>query len=104
MRLRLGALPQGVGEGQVLGGAALSGIGFTVSLLIADLAFDSEVLRDEATVGVLLAAVLAVSTGWIVFWLAACCAASATATPAAVPRPRRSTRRATTSAARPTRR
>src|SRR5215218_4801744 len=56
LRLRLGALPRGVGEGQVLGGAALSGIGFTVSLLIAGLAFDTETLRDEATVGVLLAA------------------------------------------------
>ena len=31
---RLGALPQGVGSGQVVAGAALSGIGFTVSLLI----------------------------------------------------------------------
>ncbi len=34
VRLRLGRLPQGVGEGQVVGGAALSGIGFTVALLI----------------------------------------------------------------------
>jgi Na+/H+ antiporter NhaA len=71
LRLRLGALPQGVGEGQVLGGAALSGIGFTVSLLIANLAFERAELRDEATVGVLLAAVLATLTGWIVFRLAA---------------------------------
>ena len=71
VRLRLGPLPQGVGEGQVLGGAALSGIGFTVSLLIADLAFTSAVLREQATVGVLLAAVLATATGWIAFRLAA---------------------------------
>ncbi len=66
VRLGLGALPQGVGSGQVLGGAALSGIGFTVSLLIADLAFD-EHLHEQATVGVLLAAVLATISGWVVF-------------------------------------
>jgi len=71
LRSGLGALPQGVGEGQVLGGAALSGIGFTVSLLIANLAFDDAALRDQATVGVLVAAVLATLTGWAVFRLAA---------------------------------
>lgn len=69
-RLGLGRLPQGVGPGQVLGGAALSGIGFTVSLLIANLAFGPE-LRDEATVGVLLALVLAAALGWLVFRVAA---------------------------------
>ncbi|MFL6134097.1 MAG: Na+/H+ antiporter NhaA, partial [Nocardioidaceae bacterium] len=71
VRLRLGALPQGVGSGHVLGGAALSGIGFTVSLLIAGLAFDDETLRDEATVGVLIAAVLATANGRLQFWIAA---------------------------------
>jgi Na+/H+ antiporter NhaA len=71
LRLRLGALPRGVGQGQVLGGAALSGIGFTVSLLIAGLAFESGRLRDEATVGVLVAAVLATLLGLAVFRLAA---------------------------------
>ena len=47
-RLGLGQLPQGVGGGHVLGGAALSGIGFTVSLLIIHLAFDSEELERDA--------------------------------------------------------
>jgi Na+/H+ antiporter NhaA len=69
--LRLGRLPQGVGPGQVLGGAALSGIGFTVSLLIIGLAFDSPELHDQATVGVLLALGLATALGWLVFHLAA---------------------------------
>lgn len=70
-KLGLGRLPQGVGPGQVMGGAALSGIGFTVSLLIISLAFDSQQLQDEATVGVLLALVLSAALGWIVFRLAA---------------------------------
>ena len=69
-RLGIGRLPQGVGPGQVLGGAALSGIGFTVSLLIVGLAFGPE-LREEATVGVLLALVFATALGWLVFKLAA---------------------------------
>lgn len=71
VRARLGMLPAGVGFGHVFGGAALSGIGFTVSLLIASLAFDDPMLRAEATIGVLLAAVLATVTGWVVFHAAA---------------------------------
>lgn len=71
VRLRLGAAPRGVGPGQVLGGTALSGIGFTVSLLIANLAFGTPALRQQATVGVLMAALLSVLTGWVTFRLAA---------------------------------
>jgi Na+/H+ antiporter NhaA len=70
-RFGFGRLPQGVGPGQVLAGGALSGIGFTVSLLIAGLAFESPSLRDQATVGVLLALVLATGLGWLTFRLAA---------------------------------
>ena len=70
-RLRMGRLPQGVGPGQVLGGAALSGIGFTVSLLIIGLAFESAQLRAEATIGVLLSLVIATALGWVTFQLAA---------------------------------
>jgi Na+/H+ antiporter NhaA len=66
-RIGLGQLPQGVGSGHVVGGAALSGIGFTVSLLIAGLAFDDPTIQDQATVGVLLAAVFATVFGWILF-------------------------------------
>lgn len=70
LRLGLGQLPQGVGKSQVVGGAALSGIGFTVSLLIAQLAFDDQQLQSEAKVGVLIAAVFAVGLSWVIFKLA----------------------------------
>jgi Na+/H+ antiporter NhaA len=70
VRLGLGRLPRGVGPGQVLGGAALSGIGFTVSLLIIELSFESPALREQAKVGVLAAAVLATLVAWLMFRLA----------------------------------
>ncbi|WP_069812580.1 Na+/H+ antiporter NhaA [Streptomyces sp. TP-A0874] len=70
-RFGLGKLPRGVGPGHVLGGGVLSGIGFTVSLLIVGLAFEDPVLRAQATVGVLMAAVLSTVLGWVSFRLAA---------------------------------
>lgn len=66
LRTGLGTLPQGVGPGSVLGGAALSGIGFTMALLIISLTFEGE-LADEATVGVLIAMVLSWVLGWLTF-------------------------------------
>jgi Na+/H+ antiporter NhaA len=69
VRFTIGSLPHGVTRGQVLGGAALSGLGFTVSLLIASLAFESEALQEQATVGVLLAGGLSALTGWLAFRL-----------------------------------
>jgi len=71
VRAGLGSLPQGVGQGHTLAGAALSGIGFTVSLLIVGLAFEDPGLQAQAAVGVLLSAVLASLVGWVVFALAA---------------------------------
>lgn len=69
-RFQRAGLPQGVGPGQVLAGGALSGIGFTVSLLIIGLAFSTPQLRDEAIVGVLISVVLSTLSGWIIFRLA----------------------------------
>jgi Na+/H+ antiporter NhaA len=67
VRLGLGRLPQGVGSGHIVAGGALSGIGFTVSLLIVVLAFDNDTMRDEATVGVLLSGLVAAAVGWLIF-------------------------------------
>ncbi|GAB2595355.1 Na+/H+ antiporter NhaA [Pseudactinotalea suaedae] len=66
VRLRLGRLPDGVGPGSVLGGAALSGIGFTMALLIIGLSLEGE-QADHATIGVLFAMVLATALGWFIF-------------------------------------
>jgi len=50
----------------LMGGAAVAGIGFTVSLLIANLAFSGRRL-DEAKLGVLVTVVLAPAVAWVVF-------------------------------------
>jgi Na+/H+ antiporter NhaA len=54
-----------VGWASVLGGGAIAGIGFTVSILIATLAFTGPQL-EEAKLGVLTAAVCAALLTWIV--------------------------------------
>ena len=52
LRLGWGVLPDGVSSGQVWGLAAICGIGFTVSLFIAQLAYDNPATVDIAKVGI----------------------------------------------------
>jgi protein-disulfide isomerase len=65
-RLSRGRLRPPIGWAALAGGGAIAGIGFTVSLLIAHLAFDGEQLR-EAKLGVLSAGVCASVATWLVF-------------------------------------
>ncbi len=65
-RLSGGKLRPPVGWPAFGAGGALAGIGFTVSLLIASLAFHGQALA-EAKVGLLAAAVGASLTGWLLF-------------------------------------
>jgi NhaA family Na+:H+ antiporter len=51
-RFGLGSLPAGVERGHVWGIAALGGIGFTVSIFITGLAFDSIELLEYAKIGI----------------------------------------------------
>lgn len=71
LRSKIGELPRGVGKGQTVGGAALSGIGFTVSLLIARMAFDDIETQDHAVVGIFIASIVAVALAWTIFKIAA---------------------------------
>jgi NhaA family Na+:H+ antiporter len=66
VRTRFGRLPSGAGWRHVLGVAFVAGIGFTVSLLIADLAFSGSALEDHAKIGILVASILAGSVGYCV--------------------------------------
>ena len=63
LRTGIGALPGGVRYGHLISGAVLAGIGFTISLFITDLAFESSVLRDQAKIGVLVGSLLAAVLG-----------------------------------------
>jgi Na+/H+ antiporter NhaA len=65
-KLSGGRLRPPVGWAATAGGGAIAGIGFTVSLLIAALAFHGVELR-EAKLGVLSAAVCASALTWLVF-------------------------------------
>ena len=67
VRLRLAALPAGV-SWKALGGACLlCGIGFTMALFIADLAFDDLVRLDAAKIGVLTGSFVSavLGLGWL---------------------------------------
>ena len=59
VKLRIGTLPDGVSWASIIGVAALAGIGFTVSIFIAGLAFDGPVLAEQAKIGILFASVIA---------------------------------------------
>lgn len=69
-RLGLAALPTGVRWSQLVGMAALGGVGFTVSLFVTGLAFDDPRLVDAAKVGVLASSVLASLVGALVLVVA----------------------------------
>jgi len=58
LRSRVGALPAGVTPAEVWGAAALAGIGFTVSLFIASLAYDAPELQSQAKVGIFAASII----------------------------------------------
>jgi protein-disulfide isomerase len=65
-RLRIGELAPGLGMTRIAGGAALSGIGFTIALFLVPVAIADPHTRDLARVGVLVASVLAFLLGWAV--------------------------------------
>ncbi|KRE28163.1 sodium:proton antiporter [Mycobacterium sp. Soil538] len=66
-RTRLGVLAPGLTLRRIMGGAALSGIGFTISLFIVDIAITDPGQQDQARIGVLAASVLAFVFGWAIF-------------------------------------
>jgi protein-disulfide isomerase len=65
-RRQFGGLPLAVGWPPLVAAGTVAGIGFTVSLLIAELAFEGDELT-EAKVGILTASLLAAGLGSLVF-------------------------------------
>ena len=66
-RTGMGELAPGLTLRRVAGGAALSGIGFTISLFIVDIAIDDATRKEQAIIGVLIASVVAFFAGWAIF-------------------------------------
>jgi len=68
IKLKIAKLPEGSSMNQIFGVAALGGIGFTMSIFVADLAFiGNDTLIFQAKIGILTASLLAGLFGFI--WL-----------------------------------
>ncbi len=63
VRLRLGSLPRDTSWPQVMGVGLTAGIGFTVSLFVAELALSGEALARPAKAAILMASALAAVLG-----------------------------------------
>jgi Na+:H+ antiporter, NhaA family len=63
VRTGLGRFPEGVGRAHVVGAGAVGGIGFTVSLFITGLAFESATLQEQAKIGILAGSLVAAVLG-----------------------------------------
>jgi NhaA family Na+:H+ antiporter len=68
IRLRLATRPEGTSWGAMLGVGILAGIGFTMSLFIAGLAFGDTPLLDAGKRGVLFASIVAAIAGAAVLY------------------------------------
>ena len=66
VKLKLAAKPEGVSWKKIYAASILAGIGFTMSLFIANLAFDSEELLNIAKVGILAASLLSGVVGFLI--------------------------------------
>ncbi|MEZ5924949.1 MAG: Na+/H+ antiporter NhaA [Hyphomicrobiaceae bacterium] len=71
IRLKLAALPEGVGWTQLYGVAIIAGIGFTMSLFIGTLAFDDPALGEQVRLGVLAGSLASALLGMAVLRFAA---------------------------------
>ncbi|MFB9381564.1 Na+/H+ antiporter NhaA [Pseudonocardia petroleophila] len=67
LRTGIGRVPDTLRWGQLIGGAGLAGIGFTVALFVTDLALDDQALVDQAKIGILAGSLLAGLIGWSIF-------------------------------------
>jgi len=70
VQLKLGAKPEGTSWTHVIGVGLLAGIGFTMSIFIASLAFSDRQFQDISKIAILIASLLAAVAGMI--WFALC--------------------------------
>ena len=65
----VGDYPAGAGVGQIAATGSAAGIGFTVAIFIANLAFDEKALQDTAVLAVIGASVVSGLISWLLFTL-----------------------------------
>jgi NhaA family Na+:H+ antiporter len=66
VKSKLAALPAGVNWRQIYGTSCLAGIGFTMSLFVAGLAFGNSQALSTAKIGILAASLLSGIIGWLI--------------------------------------
>ena len=66
VKLGWGRLPSGIGWQHMIGTATLAGIGFTVALFIAELAFTDDTIIDLAKIGIFTGSILAGVLGYLI--------------------------------------
>jgi NhaA family Na+:H+ antiporter len=71
VRAGIASMPQGLSWMLLLGGGMLGGIGFTMSLFISGLAFDSAELVEQAKAGILIASLVSGTAGYVLIFKAA---------------------------------
>ena len=64
VKIRFSQMPEEAGWGSLFGMSCLGGIGFTMSLFIAGLAFTEDAMHGEAKLGILLGSVLSALLGY----------------------------------------
>ena len=67
----VGDYPAGAGVGQIAATGSAAGIGFTVAIFIANLAFDEKALQDTAVLAVIVASVVSGLISWLLFTILA---------------------------------
>lgn len=65
-KLGIGRLPDGITPRHIIGVAGIAGIGFTVSIFVAGLAFNDPAATDQAKIGVLVASAIAAAVGSVI--------------------------------------
>ena len=68
-KLKIAVLPTGINFKQILGVSFLGGVGFTMSLFIAELAFRSDALLTTSKIGILIGTLVAGFAGYFILKL-----------------------------------